>query len=60
MITQEYGKYFGVCDACGEEVTPLFDTWTECRDYIRQYWKTTKNPKTGEYENLCPECKNYK
>ena len=57
MIEKEYGQYFGVCDVCGE-VTPIFDTFLDCRDYIRQnHWQTTKNEKTGEWENLCPQCK---
>ena len=55
MIEKEYGKYIGVCDICGE-VTPIFDTWTECREYIRDNWKTSKNKKTDEWENICSEC----
>ena len=55
MIEQEYGKYIGICDVCGE-VTPIFDTWTDCRDYMRKHWKTRKDEKTGEWENICPEC----
>lgn len=57
MIEKEYGKFFGVCDCCSEEVTPVFDTWAECRDYMRDNrWKTTKSKTTGEWENLCPRC----
>lgn len=55
MITREYGKYFGACDLC-DEVTPLFDTYSEARDYVRGHWKTTKDKETGEWENYCPEC----
>jgi hypothetical protein len=58
MIVKEYGKYFGACDCCQEETTPIFRTWDEVRDYMRfNHWKTSKNKETGEWENLCPECK---
>ena len=57
MIEKEFGKYVGVCDACGE-TTPRFDTWDEVRAYMKQNWKTTKNKETGEYENYCSVCKN--
>lgn len=55
MITKEYGKHFGVCDLC-DDCTPLFDTWTECRAYIKDNWMTTKSKETGEWENYCPVC----
>jgi hypothetical protein len=56
MIEQDFGKFIGACDCCGE-VTPPCDTWNECRDYMRgNLWKTTKNRETGEWENYCPQC----
>lgn len=57
MIEKEYGKYFGICDVCGE-VTPLFDTFQDCREYMKKnQWKTTKDKTTGEWENICPRCR---
>lgn len=56
MITKEYGKHFGVCDYC-DEATPIFDSWNECRAYIRsEGWKTQKDKETGEWEDICPAC----
>ena len=57
MITKEYGKFFGVCDCC-EDVTPIFDNWSEVRKYMQDNrWKTYKNRTTEEWENLCPRCR---
>lgn len=57
MITKEFGKHVGVCDVC-DEVTPRFVKWDEVRAYFTANgWKTYRNKETGEWENLCPECK---
>lgn len=55
MIVKEYGKYVGACDLCGE-TTPKFDTWFECRDYLRSHWGSERDEDTGEWWNLCPAC----
>ena len=60
MIEKEYGKFFGVCDCCSEEVTPVFNTWGEVLDYMRNNkWRTSKNKTTGEWENFCPVCRTF-
>lgn len=57
MIEKDFGKFIGVCDCCGEVTEPC-SSWNECRTYMHDNrWKTTKDKKTGEWVNLCPECK---
>lgn len=57
MIERDFGKFIGVCDCCGDALPPC-DSWNECRETMRaERWKTTKNKETGEWENLCAECK---
>ena len=56
MITKEYGQFFGVCDLC-DDATPIFDNWSDVRDYFtRNGWQTKKDKETGEWENYCPVC----
>jgi hypothetical protein len=60
MIVKEFGKVFGVCDVCDTE-TPKFSEWENCICYLhKNNWKATRNKRTGEWENTCPECQKIK
>lgn len=34
MIDKAKGKYYGICDCCGE-ITDDFDSWQDCIDWIK-------------------------
>lgn len=55
MIVKRYGKFYGECDICCE-TTDGFDTWEECRDFIKENWHSIWNHSIDEWENLCEDC----
>ena len=59
MIEKIKGKYCGVCDVCSIE-TDSFDDWGDCRDWLKQNWKTIFNKRTEHWEHICDKCKNLK
>lgn len=57
MINKEYGKYYGICDICGDE-TDKFDDWQDCKDDMNNNdWLCRYNKKTDEWEHICVECR---
>jgi len=59
MIDKAKGKYYGICDCCGE-ITDDFDSWQDCIDWIKDNWKTKYNIVEQEWEQLCEHCKKLK
>lgn len=62
MIDKQYGKYVGWCDNCGADAgdkgeQEQFDTWEECRDWLKENWHIKFNYYTQEYEHYCNRCK---
>lgn len=37
MIERAYGRYYAVCDICGEE-SPEFDDFYDCKDWVKENW----------------------
>lgn len=57
MINKEYGKYYGICDICGDE-TDKFDDWQECRDNMQDNgWSLKYDSEINEWEHICAECR---
>jgi len=54
MIDKQKGKYFLICDACGEHVE--FDTWDEATSGKRDAGFVSKKYSDG-WKDLCAECK---
>lgn len=38
MIERVYGRYYAVCDICGEE-SPEFDDFYDCKDWVKENWR---------------------
>jgi ribosomal protein S14 len=53
MIEKRKGKYKGYCDICGN-TTPTFNSWEECRQFMRENWKQRRV--NGEWEQYCEDC----
>lgn len=57
MITKIHGKYYGVCDICGEEKTEPCDSWEEAKEQLKSDG-FIKKCIMGEYHDVCRECRN--
>lgn len=64
MIDKQHGKYIGWCDACGndagEKGQEEFETWEDCKDWIKENWQIKFNYETQEWEHFCDRCKGAK
>lgn len=57
MINNEYGKYYAVCDECGETQGPFF-TWQDAKDYMEQNdWGYRYDRNSGEHIHTCEVCR---
>ena len=62
-IYKEYGNHYVECDGCGlpledeDGYSIVFDSWDDAKQGLDTAgWKTTKDPRTGEWEHHCKEC----
>ena len=55
MIDNEFGKFFVVCDVCGEAGQSC-DTWQDAvNSKQEQHWISRKEV-GGEWSDICPDC----
>ncbi len=55
MIDKIKGKYYLICDICGEAAEPAFWDFHEAVEYKRANgWKSQKHD--GDWQDVCPKC----
>ncbi len=55
MIDKIKGKYYLICDICGEAAKEVFSTFDEAVDYkVDSEWISRKQD--GEWVDICPDC----
>ena len=45
------------CDLCGEEIADSFYYFDDVIEYKKENGWTSEKRKDGEWEDICPECK---
>jgi hypothetical protein len=55
MIDKIKGKYYLICDICGEAAEEVFSTFDEAVDYkVDSEWISQRH--RGCWEDVCPDC----